>query len=587
MKNIYTYIKDLFTDLKLPTKIKQALAHFSKTEWYVFLVLILVLIVSTFGILQNINKSFMVDIPIQGGSIVEGVVGTPRFINPILATTDADKDLVSLVYGGLMRKDSNGTLIPDLAETVETSKDGLVYTFTLKDYVYFHDETKVTTDDVLFTINSVKDGIIQSPLKSNWDSITVEKVDDRVVKFTLKQPYSSFLENTTLGIMPRHIWESSPIELNIANTSPVGSGPYQIKSVQKETEGIISSYELSYFKKFNLNKPYIKNITFKFYQNEEDLVSALNKKEIEQASSLSPQNALKLEKEGYNVKSSVLPRVFGLFFNQNQNQIFTNKNIVSAINLAINKERIVKEVLSGYGEVIDTPIPPNMINYQKLESGTIISYEEKLTKAKDILAKDGWTQGEDGFLTKTVTDKNKKTTNNLEFSISTSNAPELALAAEIIKQDLGAIGIKVEIKTFETGNLNQLVIRPRKYDALLFGQIINNESDLYAFWHSTQRKDPGLNVAMYTNAKVDKILEDAFVTVDETSRIKKYAQFEEEIKKDMPAVFLYSPDFIYVVSEKVKDLSIDHIVSPRDRLINAYLWYIKTDSVWEIFSKQN
>ncbi len=587
MKNIYTYIKDLITDLKLPTKIKQALAHFSKTEWYVFLVLMLVLIVSTFGILQSINKSFMVDIPIQGGSIVEGVVGTPRFINPILATTDADKDLVSLVYGGLMRKDSNGALIPDLAETVEISKDGLVYTFTLKDYVSFHNNTKVTTDDILFTINSIKDGIIQSPLKSNWDSITVEKVDDRIIKFILKQPYASFLENTTLGIMPKHIWDGSPIELNTANTSPVGSGPYEIKSVQKETEGTINSYELSYFKKFNLNKPYIKKITFRFYQNEEDLINALNKKEIEQASSLSPQNALKLEKEGYNVKSSVLPRVFGLFFNQNQNQIFTNKNIVTAINLAIDKEKIVREVLSGYGETIDTPIPPNMINYQKLESGTTISYEEKLTKAKNILAKDGWVQGEDGFLTKTTTEKNKKTTSNLEFSISTSNAPELSKTAEIIKQDLGAIGIKVEIKTFETGNLNQLVIRPRKYDALLFGQIINNESDLYAFWHSTQRKDPGLNVAMYTNAKVDKILEDAFVTVDETSRIKKYAQFEEEIKKDMPAVFLYSPDFIYAVSPKIKNLSIDHIVSPRDRLVNSYLWYIKTDSVWKIFSKQN
>lgn len=587
MKNIYTYIKDLFTELKLPTKIKQALTHFSKIEWYVFLVLMLVLIISTFGILQNINKSFMVEVPMQGGSIIEGIVGTPRFINPILATTDADKDLVSLVYGGLMRKDSNGTLIPDLAETVEISKDGLVYTFTLKDDIYFHDNTKVTTNDVLFTIKSVKDGIIQSPLKSNWDSVTIEKVDDQIIKFILKQPYASFLENTTLGIMPMHIWENSPIELNTANTNPIGSGPYKIKSVQKGLEGIINSYELSYFKKFNLDKPYIKNITFKFYQNEEDLVSALNKKQIEQASSLSPQNALKLEDEGYNVKSSVLPRVFGLFFNQNQNQIFTNKNIVSAINLAINKERIVKEVLSGYGETIDTPIPPNLINYQKLESNNNTTYEEKLTKAKSILAKDGWVEGEDGFLTKTTTEKNKKTTSNLEFSISTSNAPELSKTAEIIKQDLGAIGIKVEIKTFETGNLNQLVIRPRKYDALLFGQIINNESDLYAFWHSTQRKDPGLNVAMYTNAKVDKILEDAFVTVDETSRIKKYAQFEEEIKRDMPAVFLYSPDFIYVVSEKVKNLSIDHIVSPRDRLVNSYLWYIKTDSVWKIFSKQN
>ncbi len=120
----------------------------------------------------------------------------------------------------------------------------------------------------------------------------------------------------------------------------------------------------------------------------------------------------------------------------------------------------------------------------------------------------------------------------------------------------------------------------------MFGQIINHESDLFAFWHSSQRKDPGLNIAMYTNAKVDKILEEAFVTIDEKARIKKYAQFEEEIKKDMPAVFLYSPNFIYLISKNVKNLSIDNISSPSDRFLNIHSWYIKTDKVWKIFTKK-
>ena len=156
-------------------------------------------------------------------------------------------------------------------------------------------------------------------------------------------------------------------------------------------------------------------------------------------------------------------------------------------------------------------------------------------------------------------------------------------SAELIKEDLASIGISVNIKTFEIGNLNQSVIRPRKYDALFFGQIINNESDLFAFWHSSQRKDPGLNVAMYTNAKVDKILEEAFITIDEEERIKKYIQFEDEIRKDMPAIFLYSPNFIYVVSKNLKGLEMNHIISPADRFSNIYSWYTKTDNVWKIF----
>ena len=323
-----------------------------------------------------------------------------------------------------------------------------------------------------------------------------------------------------------------------------------------------------------------------FYSNEDDLVKALENGEVDQISSITPLNADILKERNYQIESSVLPRVFGLFFNQNQNHLFTDKVITKAIDQTIDKDKIVREVLFGYGVAIDDPIPPNMIAYQKLNEKSNASRDEILQNVQNSLAKDGWSKGMDGFLQKNTTDKNKKkTTTTLEFSISTGNAPELAKTADLIKQDLSLVGIKVNIKTFEVGNLNQGVIRPRKYDTLLFGQIINHESDLFAFWHSSQRKDPGLNVAMYTNAKVDKILEDAFITIDEQSRIKKYAQFENEIKKDMPAIFLYSPNFIYVVSKNLRGLSIDHIISPADRFSNIYLWYTETENVWKIFSK--
>lgn len=574
-------------NIKLPSKnnIKLAIASFSKKEGVVFSVLVVVLLISTIGILQNINKSFMVPVPIQGGIIKEGILGTPRFVNPALAITDADRDLVTLVYSGLMRKTPDRTLIPDLAESFEISKDGLIYTFTLKDKIYFHDEKPVTVDDIIFTINSIKDPIIKSPRKGNWDGVAVEKVDDKTIKFILKQPFASFLESTTIGIMPKHIWENSPIELNESNTNPIGSGPFMVKDVSKESSGIIQSFDLVSFKKFALGSPYLKSISLYFYQNENLLISALENGTVTQVSSITPDNTNALKKKDYRIESSVIPRIFGLFFNQTQNQIFTNKNIISAIDKAINKDEIIQEVLGGYGVAIDDPIPQNMINYESVDTKNVPTYEENLQQAKDILAKDGWKLGEDGFLVKTTTAKNKKTTTEyIEFSISTGNAPELTKAAELVKKYLESIGMRVDVKTFETGNLNQSVIRPRNYDALLFGQIINNESDLYAFWHSSQRKDPGLNIAMYTNLKVDKLLEEAFVTVDEKARIKKYAQFEEEIRKDMPAVFLYSPNFIYVISKNLEGLSIDHISSPSDRFLNAYLWYTQKDNVWKIFS---
>src|SRR3990167_7464173 len=145
-----------------PTK---TIHSFSKKEWIVFVGFVVVLLLSTLSILESINKHFMVNVPMPGGSISEGIIGTPRFINPVLANSPADQDLVSLIYSGLYRKSADGSLVPDLAAKYDMSKNGLIYTFTLKDKIYFHNGKPVTADDVLFTINKVKDSIIKSPSK--------------------------------------------------------------------------------------------------------------------------------------------------------------------------------------------------------------------------------------------------------------------------------------------------------------------------------------------------------------------------------------------------------------------------------------
>jgi peptide/nickel transport system substrate-binding protein len=574
-------------NFKIPGKleINRALSSFSKKEWGVFIGFVLVLLLSTLSMLESVNKSFMVEVPKREGSISEGIVGVPRFVNPVLASSPADESLVALIYSGLMRKNTDDTIIPDLASNYDISKNGLVYTFTLKDNLYFQDGTPLTSNDVVFTINKVKDGVVKSPNKINWDGVSVLALNDKTVQFTLKQPYSSFLENATLGIMPSHIWDGSPIELNNANINPVGSGPYMINKVSKQSSGIIDSYELKSFKKFTLGEPYIQNLILRFYQNEDDMINALLDKKLDQISSITPLDAENLKERNYQIESAVLPRVFGLFFNQNQNQLFTDKAIVKAIDQAIDKDKIVKDVLLGYGVAIDSPIPPNMTEYQKLTNAVPVSRPELIQKIQNSLAKDGWKVNADGFLEKTIKDKKQTKTTILEFSISTSNIGELAKAAELIKQDLLEIGMKVDVKTFDSGNLNQNVIRPRKYDALLFGEIINQESDLFAFWDSSQRKDPGLNVAMYTNAKVDKILEDAFITIDAQTRIKKYKEFEDAIRADMPAVFLYSPDFTYVVSKDLKQFKMNNIISPANRYLNVAKWYTKTENVWKIFAR--
>ncbi|OGI89963.1 hypothetical protein A3I90_01040 [Candidatus Nomurabacteria bacterium RIFCSPLOWO2_02_FULL_41_9] len=571
---------------RLPDKseIKKILASFSKKEWGGVAVLLFIFTLSAILMLESINKSFMIEVPLRGGKITEGIVGSPRFVNPVVAFSDTDQELLPLIYSGLMRRNSSGGLIPDLAEKYEISENGLIYTFTLKDDLYFHDGNPLTIEDIIFTIEKVKDPLLKSSKKAFFDGVTVEKIDDKTLKFTLRQPYASFLNNMTLGIIPGALWRGSPLELNDANTKPIGSGPYMITEIGKKSSGIIEYYKLESFGKFALGSPYIKNLTLRFYPNENEAISALRRGAVSQISSIAPSSAEVLKEEGYRVESSVLPRVFGLFFNQNQNQIFTQKAVIRAINESVNKNRIVREILNNYGVPINSPIPPKMLPEQKSSEEKIFAREDIVLKVKNDLAKDGWKKGKEGYLEKIITEKGKKTTIPLQFSISTGNAPELAKSAELIKENLEEIGMKVDIKTFEIGSLNQNVIRPRKYDVLLFGQIVGNESDLFAFWHSSQRKDPGLNVAMYTNVKVDKILEDAFATLDEKEKNKKYAEFEAEIKKDMPAVFLYSPSFIYIVAKNLRGLVMNQITSPTDRFLNIYSWYTEVDNVWKIFA---
>lgn len=572
---------------KLPSKrlkVEYIFETFSKPKWIIFFISILVFVITAFSLLFALNKKLLVGVPAHGGWDVEGVVGTPRFINPLLALSDADKDLTALVYSGLMRRDGNGNLIPDLAESYEISGDGLTYTFVIRDDAYFHDGKKVTSADVLYTINEAKDPLVKSPKKVNWDGVAVMTPDEKTVVFTLKQRYASFLDNTTLGILPAHVWKDISAEqfsLSTLNIRPVGSGPFEITKVDQDNAGIPLSYTLKAFPKFIFGKPYLDGIAFHFYDNEVDLVNAFRRGDVTAISSISSEQAKILKKQGFDVEGIILPRVFGLYLDSSENKLFTDAALVQAIELAIPKQDIVNEVLGGYGVPIDSPIPPLLMNRAPGENVT----GQDVEKAKNILAKSGWKQSENGFWQKKSGSGSKAGTTDLKFSISTSDTPELKAAATMIKDSLNAFGAQVEVKVFEMGALNQNVIRPRKFESLFFGQVVNHDTDLFAFWHSSQRNDPGLNIAQYASARADKDLENASGTLDQTKRRTYYEAFEYEVQKDRPAIFIYSPQFIYATRGGIKNNSAVSITSASDRFSMVWTWYQNEERVWPLFAK--
>ena len=574
-------------------KLERVFAKFSPIEKFLSSIFITLLVLGAASLIYNVNALFLSQIPADGGELREGIVGSPRFLNPLLSLSDADRDLTSLIYSGLLKATPEGALIPDLASSYEVSEDGLSYTFHIREDAEFHDGTPVTSDDVLFTIQKAQDSALKSPKRANWEGVAVEKVDERTLNLILKQPYAPFLENATMGILPKHIWKDADAEqfpFSPFNLDAIGSGPYAVERIKRNDSGIPFYFELEAFKNYALGEPHIQRIVVHFYQSERELLEGLSTGEVESVNTITPQAAKTLESKGARTLRTPLPRVFGVFFNQNQAPVLSEKAVREALNLAADKEAIVDAVLYGYGVPIEDPVPPLLLGKADVVATTS---EARIAQANALLDKAKWVKnGETG-----VRERAKglpargaqagKEIQKLSFSLVTSDVPELRESAELLKEMWGAIGIEVRLQIFESGDLNQNVIRPRKFDALLFGEIIGRDLDLFAFWHSSQRNDPGLNIAMYTNAKVDKLLEEARRATDVEKRSANYISAVETISADAPAVFLYSPEFIYVLPEKVKGYTIGRTTVPSERFLEVHKWYINTEKVWNIFASQS
>jgi len=559
---------------------------FTLAEKTVFYFLVGVFILSGLTLLSRVNSSFMVTIPVRGGTLIEGVVGTPRFINPVLAISDADKNLSVLVYSGLVRhsSDGNNEVINDLADNLSISKDQLTYTAHIRPDAIFQDGARVTADDVIFTIQKIQNGSLKSPLFGDWNGVLVEKIDEETVSFSLKRPYAPFISNLTIGILPKHIWKNvtdDEFSFSQFNILPMGSGPYKIKLVERNSGGIPNYYNLETFTGVVGDVPFIDNLIFKFYSNQTDLLNAYSAGDIESMAGISALEASNLKKAGANIVSSPLLRIFGVFFNQGRSKPLLDKAVRQALDLSAPKEQIVANILHGYGTPIDGPFPAGLFSWSD-DRSLDTNYEERFKSAEEILKKGGWVKNEKtGVLEK----KSKSGTLVLSFSISTGNTPELKAAGDLLKEAWGKLGAKVDVLVFETSDLNQNVIRPRKFDALLFGEVINRNADVYPFWYSKERNDPGLNIALYANSAVDKLLDHVRSTKDVESLEKDARAFDKEIRNDIPAVFLYTPGFIYVVPEKVENINLGKLSSTQDRFQDIRNWYIETHKVWQLFTK--
>lgn len=571
----------------------------SRKEKIIIIGCLLVLLASLTILINHFYLANRQLVPKNGGYYVEGLIGTPRYINPLYSSiSQTDRDLSRLIYSSLMTRNDQGQLINDLAASYQVSPDGLVYTIKIKNGIKWSNGGQLTADDVIFTYNAIIDPAYGSPIQNSLSGVDVAKVDDLTIRFTLSQPYNAFLDLLTIGILPSELWGQVPAgsaSLADLNLKPVGSGPYQFESLTKDRAGTIKSYQLDINPNYFGPKPYIDELTFKFYDNYDELVAALNDGSIDGAAYLPQTIAEKLlAVSRYNLKYLNTSQLVAIFINEND-QTLKNKVLRQALALSLDKNQLLLDNSNTVSHLANGPILTNNQYYDK--NLPRLAYD--LAKASKLLTDDGWqlktitaeqvtaaekqieqNQG-DQNQAKTITDLGagqwlQKNNQYLALNLTVVNEPDYLKLANWLSDSWKKIGLKITLDVVNVEDINNQIIQQKDYSLLLYGQNLGSENDLTALWHSSQSGPNGFNLSNYKNAKVDKSLEILRTSVDQTTKLQVAKDLQNQINSDMPAIFLYNSTYLYSQNKKIKGFTTDFIVEPADRFNQAKRWYTKT-----------
>ncbi len=532
--------------------------------------------------------------PKSGGTYIEGVLGLPRFINPLYAIDrDVDSDLSYLIYSSLFTYNKKGELVGDLVVDWEISEDRLEYLIELKPDVFWHNGEELSADDVLFTFYLMKDPDFRSPWQRNLAGVELKIIDKHTIKFTLQEPYAPFFELLTFGILPRFAWEATNsdfILLSDLNLKPIGSGPYKFKSLIKNTAGEIKEYQLEINNDYYGSKPFIEDIIFKFYFDYSQLAQALNRQEVDAVSYLPPEMKVDIiAKNSFNFHSLDLPQINALFFNQEKKEVLKNLDIRKALAISLNRDKFIQEAVNTYASRSDGPLPISNFAYNH----DLKPLDYSISQAQQLLSDAGWEkikiedldEEEEKKLIENILNfkeendykkasfwlVNKDKENFFTINLSYIDSYENKILANNIKEAWEKLAIKVLLKKQTQGE----ILNNRNFEVLLQKQMIGKDPDISAFWHSSQ-KERGLNLINYQNEAVDKLLSDARQLNNREERIDMYHDFQEILVKDLPAIFLYSSKYLYIQNKKLKGFSGEVIIEARHRFSSINDWYLRT-----------
>lgn len=510
--------------------------------------------------------------PQKGGTYSEGLVGGFQRLNPLFDHyNQPDRDVNRLLFNGLVKFDASGSPQPDLASAWGYSLDGLTYNFALREDVFWHDGQPFNVDDVIFTIEKMReeDSIIPSDLKSFWQEIKINRLNDFNLQFILPEPFSPFLDYLSFGILPRHLLEGKSfleIQESSFNLQPVGTGPYLLDHLIVENNqitGVVLAANEKYFE----GAPFIEEVTFKYYTTSEDMYNAYLEGEIQGLSRVTGDFLAEvLQDPQVAVYTGRRPELSVVLLNHNDPsaEFLQDVNVRQALMLGINRSVIVNQLLAGQAILADSPLFPGTWGYF---SSSPIPFDpdlsiSKLKEAKYLFtAESGNTRSKDGKL--------------LTFTLLYPEDDIHRKIAEAIKTDWAKIGVDVKIQGLPYEELIDQKLVKRDFQAALVDLNMSRtpDPDPYPFWDQAQATG-GQNYSQWDNRVASEYIEQARVINDIPERTRLYHNFQVVFREEMPALLLYYPVYTYAIRGDVNGVQMGPLYDPSDRLAGIRNWFL-------------
>lgn len=534
-----------------------------------------IVLVGLFLVSMTLSRTTVL-VPDEGGIYIEGLVGAPQYVNPLLAGYNpVDRDLVALIFNGLTRMGSQGEVEPDLASSWTVSPDGLLYTFRLRQDVRWSDGDRFDAADVAFTI-----GLLQEPdfrdapqIAELWRTVTVQQVDAYTIQFRLREPLPPFLDYTTIGILPEHVLRGVPARIlrsHLFNARPIGTGPFLLTDISPERARLVPNPL-----HFRGRRPYLIGIEFRFYPSYERLLSAYRAGEILGISYVPP--GLFREVAGldtlnlYSARLAISYMVYLNLQDADRSPFFQELRVRRALLAALDRQALIDQALNGQGLMAHGPIPPWSWAYEAQPNP--IGYDPAQVQA--WLEQARWLDSDgDG-----IRDKEGRP---LRFTLLTDDDPASVALSQAIARQWAAHGIAATVEVVGSGLGERL--RSHNFQAALAQLVEIGDPDPYPLWDQTQIQG-GQNYGGWDNRSASEALEEARRVLDRDQRRQFYAEFERIFAQEVPALFIAYPVYTYAIDQSVRMVQIGPLASASDRFRNVAEWYMQTRRVMMVETK--